>query len=349
MIGAWYIPAWNGDWRLEPDPDAPDEKTILTIKCPTAEEKRLLRSLEAEFTKKGWIGKKGSKTMQSPPSWLRGEALIDAPLSEVGPVVASICKPGPNVLTAVKFKDGRIEVCETSESGASARKPQPYRSPSDPPGTGAHAAKPADDKPSDESKALAKEEDAEAAATVKRPTPCCPDCQTSPDCNKPATEVLLAFMDEEQHESWRKHRFLIAHGGITRHRYLVAHRNSPAAEKNRRMCFDLDDNQVMHFHDWTVPPEEEALAAMLILRHREPWLRNEATALGMHKHVFKNPFGDGGDGVRDSMLTAQIGAALLDLLGERRGRPQPPGAIAYNSSGTLVNEVSMFTWYTGIA
>ncbi len=349
MIGAWYIPAWNGDFRLVPDPEEPETHTLLTIEKPTPEERKLLDKLQAAFVEKFKIGatSRESKKMLEPSRFFKTKVRIPAPITDIGPVVASICKPGPNVLTAVKFKDGRIEVCETSESGASSKKPQPYRSPSGRPEKG--LAKPADDKPSEESKALAKKDDADAAATVKRPTPCCPDCYVDPEAtSKPATEVLLAFMDEEQHESWKKHRFVIARGGITGHRYLVAHRNSPIAQKNTRMCHDLDDRATMHFHDHTVPPEEEVLAAMLILRHREPWLRNEATALGGHRYVFKNPFGGGGDGVRDSILTAQIGFALLDLLGVRHSRPYGLGVIAYNTSGLLVNEPSPYVWQVPI-
>jgi hypothetical protein len=348
MIRAWYIPAWNGDWRLEPDPAAPEERTILTIERPTADEKRLLRALEEEFKRKGWVGAEASQKMREPRSWLRGKATIRASLAEIGPIVASTCKPGPNVLTAVRFKDGRIEVCETSASGVDVAKSlQPYRSPA-----GAEAAlaapkkdepkkdEPKKDEPSEESKALAKKKDAEAAATVKRPTPCCPDCFVSDDVNKPATEVLLSFLDAEQHASWRDHRFLIVRGGITGHRYLVAHRNSPIAQQNTRMCYDLDDCGTMHFHDWTVPPEEEALAAMLILRHREAWLRNQATALGgQFRYVMQNPFGGGGDGVRDSILTHQIGEALMGAFGLRAGRRRywAPGQVA-TANGWLVNE-----------
>ena len=342
MMRAWYIPAWNGDWRLEPDPSAPDERTILTIKRPTADEKRLLRLLCDEFAKKtGWVDLKAKDEMRNPPRWMEGRAVIGAPLSEIGPIVSSLVKPGPNVLTAVRFKDGLIEVCETSAPASKDLvKSEPYRTPSDP-------APKVDkiDKPSEESKALAKKEDAEAAATVKRPTPCCPDCYISDDVNKPATEVLLAFMNQEEHESWARNRYMVVRGGITGHRYLIAHRNSPAAQKNTRMAFDLDDNATMHFHDWLVPPEEEALAAMLILKFREPWLRNEATALGNHTYVFKNPFGGGGDGVRDSGWTAQVGLALLEILGAtKQMRPgRRLGEIGY-TDGALDSEISPVTY-----
>jgi hypothetical protein len=55
--------------------------------------------------------------------------------------------------------------------------------------------------------------------------------------------------------------------------------------------------------------------------------------------VFKNPFGDGGDGVVDSMWTYEVGATLLKLLGANR-RSRLPCAVLTNASGnqTLVDQ-----------
>ncbi len=291
----WFIPAWNGDWRLTPDPAAPEKRTILEIKRPTAGEKRLLHKLRDAFKDKKWMSKDEAARVDDPSSWKTTTAIINAPLTDVGPLVAAIIKPGPNVITAVKFADGRIEVCETSEV------------PKDGEGDPGNEKK-NEPKPSAEVKELAKKPDAEAAATVKRPTPCCPDCHVDElEVNKPATEVLLSFLNEEEHASWAAHRYIVVRGGITGHRYLIAHRNSEIAQINTRLCFDLDDDQVMHFHLTEVPPEEEVLATKLILEHREDWLRNEATALGNHTWVMKNPFGDGGDGVQDSIFTQKFG------------------------------------------
>ncbi len=76
-----------------------------------------------------------------------------------------------------------------------------------------------------------------------------------------------------------------------------------------------DDLGVLHFHDNSVPPEEEVLATKLILEHRESWLRHEATCLGGDfDFVFKNPFGGGGDGVPDSQLTGEIGSFFRGFL-----------------------------------
>jgi hypothetical protein len=129
---------------------------------------------------------------------------------------------------------------------------------------------------------------------------------------------LLTFLNEEEHEDWAKERAIVVTGGLSGHRYLLAHRHSKTAAKIGRVCYDLDDRCVVHFHDNSVPPEEEVLGAKLILEHREPWLRNEATHFGRTNVRFKNPFGDFYDGVADAMMTQQIGGFMHGL--ERAGR-----------------------------
>lgn len=156
-------------------------------------------------------------------------------------------------------------------------------------------------------------EDAKAAASVARPTLSCPRC--APGAVEPASEVLLSFLTPREHEDWAAHRAIIVHGGCSGHRYLVAHRHSDAAQQIGRICYDLDDSLVMHFHDTTVPPEEEVLAAELILKYREPWLRNEATVLWYMRDRwvdlgymrYKNPFGDASDGAWDASLAKGLG------------------------------------------
>jgi hypothetical protein len=309
---AWFIPSWNGDWRLQPDPEAPELRTILTVSRPTATERKQLAQLQEAFVQRDWLAEQDKVFADRKSLWTK-RITIKAPLSDIGPIVIPIVKPGRNVLTAVRSKDGKVEVVEGQDM-----KPRsaPYRSSEPPP-----------PEPADKVKELAAKPDAVAAATVRRPTPCCPDCYES--AIKPATDVLLSFLDEEQHSTWAKDRYVVARGQYTRHRYLIAHRNSPIAARNTRLTFDLDDGQVMHFHDWTVPPEEEVLASMLILQHREAWLRNEATCLGAFRHIFKNPFGDGGDGVRDSFFTARVGQSVLLALGQAkpRGRRRAHGDV----------------------
>jgi hypothetical protein len=169
-----------------------------------------------------------------------------------------------------------------------------------------------------------------AAVTVRRPTPCCPQCTVG--AVEPASEVLLAFLDEQQHKDWAKRRAIVVRGGLTGHRYVLAHRSTELAARIGRICFDMEDGLVIHFHDRSVPPEEEVLAAKLILEHREPWLRNEATTFGGHK--FKNPFGNGGDGVWDATLTRSIGT-FVSALGDIEGDNCDWMMLEYATKGLL--------------
>jgi len=309
---AWYIPSWNGDLRLTPDPKD-SGKSLLSIVRPTAAEKQLLLQLQETFNERGWLSPANKNALAKKRRFWNTEGVtILAPVADIGLLISSIAKPGENVLTAVRMDDGRIEVCQTNKLTA------PVDTVSDKP-TDAKPEEPKSE-PSDKAKEIAAKPDAKVAATVRRPTPCCPDCYV--DAIKPSTEVLLSFLDDEQHRTWAKDRFVIVHGGLSGHRYLIAHRHSPIAADNTRIAHDLDDRQTLHFHDWTVPPEEEVLAAMLILGHREPWLRNEATCLGSFTDIFKNPFGGGGDGVPDSMFTRDIGERLLGLRKPRGPRIQ---------------------------
>lgn len=343
-LQTWYSPSFNGDFRFEPSPVDP-QATLLWVSKPTPLERKQLLAIFDKALEKGWVGRSDRDDFirASRSRIFRKKLRLAAPLEDVGPVVTAILRPGRAVMTAIKFKDGRIEVCETSEA-----KKDPYRSldrPSPEPALPAATTEPTttpSTEPSDAAKALAKKPDAEAAATVKRPTPCCPNCYE--DAVGPATDALLAFMNEEQHEMWARERCLSVRGGLSGHRYLIAHRNSVLAAQWSKITYDLDDQGILHFHDWLVPPEEEVLAAMLILGSRfEGWLRNEATTFFGTGIRFKNPFGDGGDGVIDSSWTTGFGYGLglsLGIYQPTAPRPRPPGAILYNGNGSLYNESS---------
>lgn len=219
---------------------------------------------------------------------------LRAPVEEIGPVLVKIAKPADRTLTAVAFADGKLEIAETGALETIVAKAKGKRA---------------------------------KAVSVARPTPCCPECV--PGSVDPARDVLLSFLSEEEHTDWAKHRAILVTGGRSGHRYLVAHRHSPTAVRNRKICYDVDDRCVLHFHDWTVPPEEEVLATKIILEHREEWLRNEATVLQQDRDGtwldlgvmrYKNPFGDASDGRTDAAMTAAFGMALAAALKSTRER-----------------------------
>lgn len=233
-----------------------------------------------------WIPK-GKKIEKDSGPWRTDRSVtyrLDAPIDKVGPVLVGIMKPKDRTITALAFTDGRLEVAETLDEAAMAKVA-----------------------------AGTKDPNAKAAASVSRPTPCCPQCE--PGAVGPATEVLLSFLDDQDHADWAKHRALLVTGGLSGNRYILAHRHTRLAQRFGRICYDIDDREVVHFHDWSVPPEEEVLAAKLILEHREPWLRNEATLFGAPDSLrFKNPFGDGGDGTESASFAVGVGMYLEQFL-----------------------------------
>lgn len=286
----WYVPSWHGDLSLVPD-ENDSQQTQLLIVAPTVAEQKILDAIGAECIRRGWVDEwkrdpQGGKKVGIFRKTARTDSIvIGAPLEDVGPVVAKLMRPGPAVLTAVRFKDGTMETC----SGGVAELTEL-----------AHAAT-AMEKTSDNKKAV-------AAATVKRPTPSCPDCV--PGSVGPAREVLLAFLTPDEHDEWASRRTVTAIGGLSGHRYVIAHRHTVMAQQWRRICLDADTGDVVHFHDWSVPPEEEVLAAKLILEHREPWLRNEATLYSCAPDIYKNPFGDARDGTWDAGFCHALGQML---------------------------------------
>lgn len=272
----WFFPSWNGDVRLEQD----GENCRVLVISPTPYELEVLNKLQAVLVKKKyldaeqnlWVEGDGSAYRDKPQS-----TALSASLSKVAPLFTKILKPGKQTLTAVSFKDGSIETVQGSEVSEAL-------------------AKKAEDKGKD-------------AATVKRPTPCCPQCV--PGAVGPASEVLLSFLNEDEHRMWAQDRCLVVEGHLTGHRYLLAHRHTERAARIGRICYDLDSQEVIHFHDNSVPPEEEVLAAKLCLEHAEPWLRNEATLFNYQEIRFKNPFGDIMDGTADAFLTNFVGGLAL--------------------------------------
>lgn len=290
----WYIPSWNGDVRLEPDP-VDNTRTLLWIEKPTDHELQVLGKLSELMLAAGHIEEPIDVKRSRSRFAGKKTQTINAPITTIGPLVAKLFKPGDAVLTAVKLKDGQILTCT---------------------GTGADLVELVSDvadvtKPKPDAEERPEGRKAKAITTVKRPTPSCPQC--IPGSVKPAREVLLAFLTPNEHQQWANYRSLYVTGGLSGHRYLLAHRETQTAARIGRIAYDIDAQCVVHFHDRSVPPEEEVLAAKLILEHQEPWLRNEATMLGNgHRTlVFKNPFGGHMDGVPDAMLTQKIGNAVL--------------------------------------
>jgi hypothetical protein len=303
----WFFPQYNGDFRLIEIDTYRDHACALEIVDPTAHELTLLDDFLVAASKKKWtpISKVVTKEIDGKQ---RQDILLAAPLPEVGRLLYSRLRPGDRTITAVKSASGVVQVFEAADLSKvdtaldpDAVIPTPESEPD------SDSADPEPEEPADRSEAL--------AVSTKRPTPSCPQCV--PGATDRASEVLLSFLSPLEHELWARERFIVVEGGLSGHRYMLAHRHSHYAVKCGRICYDLDDDVVVHFHDNSVPPEEEVLAAKLILEHREPWLRNEATLFHAPSHVerYKNPFGGLLDGTTEASQTQSIGRIIKTLIG----------------------------------
>lgn len=231
--------------------------------------------------------KKAEKWANTMPNWTREhqEIFLHKSVADAGKVLLKFARPEHASITAIKMVDGKLAVAQGGDEKAIEAV------------LGGKAS---------------------AAVSVKRATPSCPDC--IPGAVAMASEVLLSFLTPAEHASWAKDRQIVVTGHLSGHRYLLSHRHHPRAVKDTRMCFDLDSNCVVKFHDWGVPPEEELLSAKLILEHREPWLRNEATLCHVlddfkSEPIYKNPFGNFLDGVPDANLVGALGLYGKALMG----------------------------------
>jgi len=280
MTFSWFVPSWNGDFRLE---KKGKKGCLLSVVKPTPHELMVLAQFLGIAHARGW-------TEEEEITEENNEIVLKADVAEAGREIVNLYMPVDRSITAVKFADGRLEVADANGTWELIQRAEKEEE---------AAGKP----PEKETK----------AATVKRPTPSCPQCVDG--AIEPATEVLLAFLTDQQHEDWARRRAILVVGGLTGHRYLLAHRHSELARRFGRICWDVENQQVLHFYDMTVPPEEEILAAKLILEHREPWLRNHSTCLPDFGYeftqVFDNPLGDQYlDGVETAKIMTAAGAAM---------------------------------------
>lgn len=330
-MSRWYYPSYRGDFRLL---DASEstyrdhvEGAVLEVVSPTEVERtRLDAFLKVAFEKK-WTAVRKLGTDE------RQDILLSVGVDEAGKTLLPLLRPADRTITAIRSDSGKLAVHDTAELLSEPAAEGEVVENSSVPGL----AKPPK-KPKKGDVKLAKDD---KAVSVRRPTPSCPQC--APGAINRASEVLLSFLGPEEHDTWARRRLVIVEGGFTGHRYVLAHRHSEVAQKLGRICFDIDDGCIVHFHDNSVPPEEEVLAAKLVLEHREPWLRNEATMLGMvwsdlhaerfeegtlrlpdgtetsipsyvnvsqAQMIFKNPFGGFLDGVWDAQVTQGLGTAF---------------------------------------
>jgi hypothetical protein len=275
----WRIPSWSGDYEILPHPDAPDTKTRVRVVEPTPSEIADLTKLFAHAKKEGWIGRKAKI-----PTSGTHEFDFEAPILAVGTHMALSIVPSRSRLTAIRSKDGSVDVVyndadvnATPEEKAEVAKAEEKGIVEKIKDAASSAAS---------SVAGAAKGAVDAVTTVKAPTRCCPLAVEGPDIR--ASEVLEAFLSPEQQRMWDLYAYFYAIGHRTGHRYRVCHRHSDMAISQGKVLWDMTDEHIVHVYDHSVPPAEEALALKLYIENREEVIRNDATLALMDTPAERN-------------------------------------------------------------
>lgn len=218
----WYLPTLYGDIRLT----AQGKKTEIEWDQLSPSERQALTAIGAKFK---------VDTSES-----LGKILVDRPIEKVESILVKAMKNGRKLLSAVVFKNGKVEEVHRSEEGA-----RPYQTPAPPP-----------DSPP------------KAAVTVAQPTMSCP----VPEFERAevrANRVLRAFLTPAQLEDFERTQQFLVEGVDSGHRYILTSRQAPKAVLDRvggRSVFDVTRGHAVCVHDWTVPASEELLGLSLFLQ-----------------------------------------------------------------------------------
>lgn len=251
IIPVLFIPTFHGDVRLERI-DAKSTKVIVAKATHTEAEG--LRALAEYAVKKNWLGSTDEAVVAAGKS---GEFTLKVDIKKASARLAKVLKPGREVVTVVRFADGKMEeIVSAPTADVSSATSAPSGAPSTGIGPPAMAARDTGD--AEESKV------ARAAAAVAKPFRGCPP----PDfaaAELRANRVLEHFLTEEQKEDFRKHNRFITTGGATGHRLMVTSRHAKTSLAIwQRSLYDLDDETPLCVHDWEVPAAEEMLSLHLL-------------------------------------------------------------------------------------
>jgi hypothetical protein len=283
-MNRWYVPSWCGDFRLE---KKDDNACLLIVTDPIPDEIEQLGQFLRKARKKGWVKEIEGVKPEGESILKVGASVTDAAkvlLGRGGAPYRDQIRKG--ILTAIKSVDGEVTAVE---------------------GDGPELDK------------AAKKEDAKEAATVRRPTLCCPACISGPD--KRASEVLQSFSTTKQWNDWLSMGMLYCYGNLTGRPYQVSHRHHPISRQNKFITWDVEGGHVMHAWDWSVPPAEEVLMIKLVLEHAEHWIRNQSGHFGTSGEKFVNPFMEEAgmsqlsDGLISTGILTGFGKGLKQLLG----------------------------------
>lgn len=237
----WLIPSMYGDIRLT----AQGDQTEVEWENLTPTESQALQELGRKFNLQ--------------PSGDQGRLVVAKRVDKVEAVLSKAMKRGRKLLSAVVFKNGRIEEIHRTQDGDEPAI-DPYTM---------SAVVPA-----------AIVEPPKAAVTVAQPTIGCP----VPEFERAevrATRVLREFLSGQQLEDFERTQSFLVRGADTGHQYVLTSRHAPTERLDRvggRSVFDINDGRSVCVHDWMVPAAEELLELKLFLEMpgRESYVRGLA-------------------------------------------------------------------------
>lgn len=264
-----------------------DDRSRLIVVDPTSAEVDQLGRFLVKARKKKFISDLAGVDTKGESTLTINASVVDA-----GKLLLGRKAPRKGLITAIKSVDGEVEVVSGDVS---------------------------DEKPKE---ALDKPE-ADKAVTTRRPTLCCPIPVEGRE--QRASDVLKAFCTRRQWEEWLDKGYLHCTGNLSGHSYRIVHRHHPLAAKQRKVCWDLHDDNVVHCYDWSVPPPEEVLSIKLTLESFEHWIRNVSGMFtlplsfngGKSNELYPDPFMSPGaqwaDGVADAGFVCSVGDVIKGL------------------------------------
>jgi hypothetical protein len=177
-----------------------------------------------------------------------GKVVIDKSVDKVEAYLAKSMKRGRKLLSAVVFKNGRIEEVHRLPTGEVDVKTE---------------------RDADAGGVVESVKDAvKAAVTVAQPTLSCP----VPEFDRAdvrATRVLREFLTPRQLADFERTQSFLVTGVDSGHRYVLTSRQAPTDRLERvggRSVYDVDRGMAVCVHDWVVPAAEELLELALFLQ-----------------------------------------------------------------------------------
>ena len=214
----WYLPTMYGDVRLT----SQSNQTEVEWENLSPSEREAMTALGRKFD----VDTAGST----------GKIVVPKPVEKVEAFLAKSMKRGRKLLSAVVFKNGRIEEIHRLPTGETT------------------TLATVDDQP-------------KAAVTVAQPALSCP----VPEFERAqvrATRVLREFLSPQQLADFERTQSFLVLGADSGHKYILTSRQAPPAQLAKvggRSVFDVNRGFAVCVHDLVVPAAEELLELKLFL------------------------------------------------------------------------------------